>query len=56
MAEVNLLAALPKGKRKLDARSTKTPDHVRISREYVGLTVVIASAKTRPAFRKLIFP
>ncbi len=34
MAEVNLLAALPKGKRKLDARSTKTPDHVRVSREY----------------------
>jgi ubiquinone/menaquinone biosynthesis C-methylase UbiE len=34
MAEINLLSALPKGKRKLDARSTKTPDHVRISREY----------------------
>jgi len=34
MAEVNLLAALPKGKRKLDARSTKTPDHVLVSREY----------------------
>jgi ubiquinone/menaquinone biosynthesis C-methylase UbiE len=34
MAEVNLLAALPKGKRNLTARSTKTDEHVRISREY----------------------
>ena len=34
MAEVNLLAALPKGKRNLNARSTKTDEHVRISREY----------------------
>ncbi|HUA51482.1 MAG TPA: methyltransferase domain-containing protein [Candidatus Sulfotelmatobacter sp.] len=34
MAEVNLLAALPKGKRNLNARSTKTDEHVRVSREY----------------------
>ena len=34
MAEVNLLSALPKGKRNLNARSTKTDEHVRISREY----------------------
>lgn len=34
MAEVNLLRALPKGKRNLSARSTKTDEHVRISREY----------------------
>jgi ubiquinone/menaquinone biosynthesis C-methylase UbiE len=34
MAEVNLLAALPKGKRNLNARSAKTDEHVRISREY----------------------
>ena len=34
MAEVNLLAALPKGKRNLTARSTKTDEHVRISREH----------------------
>ena len=34
MAELNLLAALPKGKRNLNARSTKTDEHVRISREY----------------------
>ena len=34
MAEVNLLAALPKGKRNLAARSAKTDEHVRISREY----------------------
>ena len=33
-AEVNLLAALPKGKRNLSARSAKTDEHVRISREY----------------------
>jgi ubiquinone/menaquinone biosynthesis C-methylase UbiE len=34
MREVNLLAKLPKGKRNLNARSTKTDEHVRISREY----------------------
>ncbi len=35
MAEVNLLDKLPKGKRNLNARATaKTPDHIRISREY----------------------
>jgi ubiquinone/menaquinone biosynthesis C-methylase UbiE len=34
MREVNLLAKLPKGKRNLNARSTKTEEHVRISREY----------------------
>jgi ubiquinone/menaquinone biosynthesis C-methylase UbiE len=34
MAEVNLLAALPKGKRNLAARTAKTDEHVRVSREY----------------------
>ncbi len=34
MAEVNLLAALPKGKRNLAARTAKTDEHVRISREF----------------------
>jgi ubiquinone/menaquinone biosynthesis C-methylase UbiE len=34
MAEVNLLAALPKGRRSLAARTAKTDEHVRISREY----------------------
>jgi ubiquinone/menaquinone biosynthesis C-methylase UbiE len=34
MAEVNLLATLPKGKRNLSARTAKTDEHVRISREY----------------------
>lgn len=35
MAEVNLLAALPKPKRNLSARTTaKTEEHIRISREY----------------------
>ena len=33
-AEVNLLAALPKGKRNLSSRTAKTDEHVRISREY----------------------
>lgn len=35
MAEIDLLRALPKGKRNVQARGTaKTPEHVRISREY----------------------
>jgi ubiquinone/menaquinone biosynthesis C-methylase UbiE len=34
MGEVNLLAKLPKGKRNLNARSTKTDEHVCISRDY----------------------
>lgn len=35
MAEVNLLSALPKGKRKVAARAhAKTDEHIRISREY----------------------
>ena len=35
MAEVELLRALPKGKRNVKARGTaKTPEHIRISREY----------------------
>lgn len=35
MAEVNLLRALPKGKRNVKAReSAKTDEHIRISREY----------------------
>jgi ubiquinone/menaquinone biosynthesis C-methylase UbiE len=35
MAEVNLLRALPKGKRNVKARETaKTEEHIRISREY----------------------
>jgi SAM-dependent methyltransferase len=35
MAEVNLLAGLPRGKRNVAARSTaKTAEHIRISREY----------------------
>jgi ubiquinone/menaquinone biosynthesis C-methylase UbiE len=35
MAEVNLLAKLPRGKRNLQARATaKTDEHIRISREY----------------------
>ena len=35
MAEVNLLAKLPRGKRNVGARATaKTDEHVRISREY----------------------
>lgn len=35
MAEVNLLAKLPRGKRNVSARSTaKTEEHIRISREY----------------------
>jgi len=35
MAEVNLLAKLPSGKRNLNARATaKTDEHIRISREY----------------------
>lgn len=35
MAEVNLLAKLPKGKRSVQARaSAKTDEHIRISREY----------------------
>jgi ubiquinone/menaquinone biosynthesis C-methylase UbiE len=35
MAEVNLLAKLPKGKRNLNARAiAKTEEHIRISREY----------------------
>ncbi len=35
MAEVNLLRALPQGKRNVQARETaKTEDHIRISREY----------------------
>lgn len=34
MKEVNLLRALPKGKRNLAARTAKTDEHVRISREY----------------------
>ena len=35
MAEINLLRSLPKSKRKIKSReSTKTDDHIRISREY----------------------
>jgi ubiquinone/menaquinone biosynthesis C-methylase UbiE len=35
MAEINLLRALPKGKRNVKARETaKTEEHIRISREY----------------------
>ena len=35
MAEINLLAKLPKPKRNLNARATaKTDEHIRISREY----------------------
>src|SRR3954469_8951063 len=35
MAEVNLLAKLPRGKRNVGARATaKTEEHIRISREY----------------------
>ncbi len=35
MAEVNLLARLPKGRRNVSARShAKTDEHIRISREY----------------------
>ena len=35
MAEVNLLAKLPRGKRNVAARSTaKTEEHIRVSREY----------------------
>lgn len=35
MAEVELLRALPKGKRNVKAReSVKTPEHIRVSREY----------------------
>jgi len=35
MAEINLLAALPRGKRNVNARShAKTEEHIRISRQY----------------------
>lgn len=34
MAEVNLLAKLPKAKRNLAARAGKTDEHIRVSREY----------------------